>query len=163
MPSPIYSNLLKVLPSGNTGVVARVSGEKIVEMLEVASSKWPAESASFAQVSGIGYYVNVQAEAGARVYNVQVINPETGYYEPIDLEKTYTVASTNLVLLEGEGGMTMFEGAEVVSNTGILDVEILEKYITEDLGGVIPTAYQRVTIHDSLNRCIVAGTKKTAQ
>ena len=89
----------------------------------------------------------MQAEAGARVYNVQVINSKTGYYEPIDLEKTYTVASTNLVLLEGEGGMTMFEGAEVVSNTGILDVEILEKYITEDLEGVIPAAYQRVTIH----------------
>lgn len=45
--------------------------------------------------------------------------------------------------------MTMFNGAEVISDTGILDVEILEKYIKEHLGGVIPERYANVERHIS--------------
>ena len=38
-------------------------------------------------------------------------------------------------------GMTMFEGAEVIRDTGILDVEVLENYIVDTLGEVIGESY----------------------
>ena len=43
--------------------------------------------------------------------------------------------------------MTMFEGAKVVSDTGVLDVEVLENYIVEHLDGVIGEEYARVKLH----------------
>ena len=56
----------------------------------------------------------------------------------------YTVASNNFILLECGDGMSMFEGAKVVSDTGILDVEILENYIVNNLNRVISEKYEDV-------------------
>lgn len=142
-----FNDLLNVLPSNNTGVVVEVSGETIVEMLELAVSKWPEESANFPHVSGMTFLVNTLAEENNKVYSVEVLNSETGVYEALEPDKMYTVASNNFILLECGDGMTMFEGANVVSDTGILDVEILEKYITENLGGVIGAEYVTFNRH----------------
>ena len=118
--------------------------EKILEMLELSVSKWPNENASFPHVSGMTFSVNTLGEAFERVYNVKILNSETGNYEDLVLEKNYTVASNNFILLECGDGMTMFEGAKVISDTGILDVEILELYINDHLGGVIHESYAEV-------------------
>lgn len=142
-----YSDLLNVLPFSNQGVVVEVSGATVVEMLEFAVAKWPEESSNYPHVSGISFYVNFAEGVTERVYNVKVENPETGEYEPIDLEKKYTLAANNFILLEGGDGMTMFKDAKVVSDTGILDVEILEKYITEHLNGVIDDRYAEANYH----------------
>ena len=150
-----YNDLLNVLPFNNTGVVVKVSGQTIVEMLEFAVSKWPEESANYPHVSGIRFAVNVLGEPLKKVYDVMVVNPETGEYEALELDKMYTLASSSFILLEGGDGMTMFEGAEIVSNTGILDIEVLEKYITEDLGGVIDAKYARATPHVSFTEGVL--------
>ena len=142
-----YNDLLNVLPFNNTGVVVEVSGETVLKMLNAAVAKWPEENANFPHVSGVMFMVNTQEEANSRVYGVQILNPETGAYEPLEIDRMYTVASNNFILLECGDGMTMFEGAKVVSDTGILDVEILENYITKNLGGVIDKKYARVNLH----------------
>lgn len=41
-------------------------------------------------------------------------------------------------------GMSMFENAKILQNDGMLDLELLEKYITENLGGVIGESYAEV-------------------
>jgi 2',3'-cyclic-nucleotide 2'-phosphodiesterase (5'-nucleotidase family) len=110
-------------------------------MLEASVSKWPEENANFPHVSGLSFSVNTLGEANSRVCNVEVLNSESGKYEPLALDKTYTVASNNFILLENGDGMTMFAGAEVVSDTGILDVEVLERYVVHHLGGVIDDRY----------------------
>ena len=142
-----YNDLLNVLPFNNTGVVVKVSGQTLIEMLELAVSKWPEESGNYPHVSGLTFGVNTLGEENAKVYGVKIMNSETGAYEPLEVDKTYTVASNNFILLECGDGMTMFEGAEVVSDTGILDIEILEKYIVENLGGVIGAEYAPVNRH----------------
>ena len=38
----------------------------------------------------------------------------------------------------------MLKGAKILQNDGILDVELLEKYIVENLGGVIGQEYSEV-------------------
>ena len=142
-----YNDLLNVLPFNNTGVVVEVSGQTIIEMLEAAVAKWPEESANYPHVSGLMFYVNTLAAENERVYNVQIENPETETYEPLDPEKMYTLASSSYILLECGDGMTMFEDAKVVSDTGILDIEVLESYIVNNLGGVIDERYERLSRH----------------
>ncbi|MBQ2003854.1 MAG: bifunctional metallophosphatase/5'-nucleotidase [Peptococcaceae bacterium] len=136
-----FNDLLAVLPFNNTGVAVEVSGQTILEMLETAVEKWPEENGNFPHVSGLTFSVNTLGDAHKRVYNVKVMNDETGNYEVLDLDSLYTVASNNFILLECGDGMTMFAGAKVVRDTGILDVEILENYIVNHLGGVIGEAY----------------------
>lgn len=79
-----------------------------------------------------------------RVYNIKVLNRESGQYEAIKLNKTYSIASDSYHLLECGDGMSMFENAKILQNDGMLDVELLEKYITENLGGVIGERYAEV-------------------
>lgn len=136
-----FNDLLNVLPFNNTGVVVEVSGQTVYEMLTSAVSTWPEEAGVFPHISGLTFSINKLAEAKNRVYNVKIKNPTTENYEALDPNKMYTVASINYILLECGGGMTMFEGARVVSNTGILDIEILEQYIVNNLGGVIGEEY----------------------
>ena len=144
-----FNDLLNVLPFNNTGVVVEVSGETIVEMLELALSKWPEENANFPHISGLTFSVNTLAEKDNRVYNVKIMNSESKEWEDLELDKKYTVASNNFILLECGDGMTMFEGAKVISDTGILDIDILEEYIVNNLGGIIDNRYaeanQRIT------------------
>ena len=140
-----YNDLLSVLPYNNTAVVVEIDGMTVLKMLDAAVAKYPAESSNFPHVSGMTFFVNTLAEPGERVYSVRILNSETGKYEALDPEKMYKVASNNFILLEGGDEMDMFEGAKVVSDTGILDIEVLESYIVNNLGGVIPEAYAKGT------------------
>ena len=99
------------------------------------------ENGHFPHVSGLTFSVNTVGDEHKRVYNVKIMNAETGNYEALVLDRMYTVASNNFILLECGDGMTMFKGAKVIRDTGILDVEIFEEYIVENLGGVIDETY----------------------
>lgn len=138
-----FDSLLNVMPYNNTGVVVEISGKKVLEMLETAMNEWPEEIGRFPQISGVTFSVNTLGEKNDRVYDVKVKNRETGVYEPLKLDKNYSVAASNYVLLELGDGMALFEGAKVISDTGILDVEILEKYVVENLGGVVSEEYSK--------------------
>jgi hypothetical protein len=79
-----------------------------------------------------------------RVYDIKICNKKNGKYEPIDLNKTYTLAASNYYLLEYGGGLTMLESAKIIQNEGTLDVEVLEQYIIEELGGIVGEDYREV-------------------
>jgi len=85
----------------------------------------------------------LRVEGERRAENICILNSTTGEYEPIDFEKTYTLASHNYLLLEQGGGASMFKEVKVISNDGMLDVELLEIYITDYLDGVIGQEYSQ--------------------
>ncbi len=155
-----FNDVLNVFPFNNQVVVAKVSGQVIKDMLEMAILNLPAEEGSFPHMSGVTFSVNMAIPHSVivdeneqfsgvtgqyRVYNIKVFNKESGEYEPIDLEKKYTFASHNYCILEHGSGMKMFEGAEIVQNDGMLDVEMLEKYVVENLNGVIGQQYSNMS------------------
>ena len=70
-----------------------------------------------------------------RVRNVRVNG------EPLDPEKTYTLASNEYVLLNHGDGYTMFDGCPVLQDSVKLDNQVLLDYITDTLGGVIGEEY----------------------
>ena len=152
-----FNDILNVYPFNNQVVVCKIKGQDIKNMLEFATSLYPEENGSFPHISGIKFSVDVSIESSAtqdenecftgvsgeyRVYDIMIFNRESGAYEPIDLEKSYTLASHNYMILEQGSGMSMFKDAEIVTNDGMLDVELLEKYITENLGGHIGEQYK---------------------
>jgi 2',3'-cyclic-nucleotide 2'-phosphodiesterase (5'-nucleotidase family) len=151
-----FNDLLNVLPFNNTVVLAEISGQTLRDMMEMAMKIWPEENGAFPHTSGITFSVNTAIPSSVelneqeefigvsgqyRVYDMKVFNRETGKYEPIDLTKTYTIAATNYYLLEYGSGMKMLENSVIVQNDGLLDVEVLERYIMEELGGAVGQKY----------------------
>ena len=154
-----FNDLLDVFPFNNTVVLAQISGQTIKDMLEMAMMKWPEEDGCFPHLSGITFSFNtsipssvVTTEQGEfqgvsgqyRVCDIKIFNRETGIYEPIVLDKKYTIAAANYYLLDCGSGMAMFKNAEILKNDGVLDVEALEKYIAEQLNGIIGQEYANV-------------------
>ena len=58
------------------------------------------------------------------------------------LTETYTIASHNYFLLEQGSCMKMLEDAVILQNEVLLDVEALEYYIVENLGGTVGEQYR---------------------
>ena len=154
-----YTHLLNVLPFNNTVVLAEVTGQTIKDMMEMAMKIWPEENGSFPHVSGLTFSVNTSIPSSVqlnefeefigvtgeyRVYDLKVYDRESGTYQPLDLTATYTLAASNFILLECGSGMKMLENAKILQNDGILDVEAMERYITEALDGVIGEEYREV-------------------
>lgn len=154
-----FNDVLNVFPYNNAVVVAEVSGQVIKDFLELAVKYWPSESGAFPHISGLTFSLNTAIESAAqvdnnwvftgidgeyRVYDIMVLNKDSGEYEPIDLTKNYSIASDSYHLLECGDGMSMFAGATILQNDGMLDVEAFETYITENIGGVIGKEYAKV-------------------
>ena len=70
-----------------------------------------------------------------------MFNRENGTYEPLDLTKTYTIAASNYYLLEYGSGLKMLENVKILQKDGMLDVEALELYISDKLGGTVGQGY----------------------
>ncbi len=151
-----FNEILGVFPFGNKTCVSEVTGQQVVDMLELGLIVYPEENGSFQHVSGITFDFDpqiehsiklnenqefVSVEGARRVSDVKVLNKETGEYEPIKLDGKYTLASHSYLLMEYGGGATMFKESKLLADTGILDVELLENYITENLGGTIGDEY----------------------
>ena len=165
-----FNNLLNVLPFNNTVVLADVSGQTIKDMMEMAMMLWPSENGSFPHLSGLTFSVNtaipstvvldeneefVCVSGEYRVYDIKVYNSETEKYEPIILNETYTIAASNYFLLEYGSGMKMLENAKIIQNDGILDVEALERYVNEVLGGNIGQEYSEMKANITFTEGVV--------
>ena len=144
-------SILSVHPFGNSLCVVEVTGQQILDALEWGSRAVPSETGGFLQVSGLSYEIHSYIEspcvsdenglfAGVegerRVKNVLVNG------EPIDPNRTYTLASHNYMLLERGDGYTMFDGATLLQDCVKLDNQVLIDYITDTLGGVIGEEYE---------------------
>ena len=62
--------------------------------------------------------------------------------EPLDLNRTYTLASHNYLLKDGGDGMTMFAGCQIVKDEVMADVDLLSAYIRDNLGGTVGAEYE---------------------
>lgn len=157
-----FNDLLNVLPFNNSVVLAEISGQTLKDMMEMAMRVWPEENGAFPHLSGITFSVNTAIPSSVvlsaeeefdgvlgeyRVYDIKIFDQETEQYEPIDLTETYTIAATNYYLLECGSGMKMLENAVILQNDGYLDVEALERYIAEELGGVVGQPYAEAAVN----------------
>ena len=147
-----FNDIFSVFPFNNQIVTAEVSGQILIDFLEMAMMNYPEEDGMFPHVSGITFSVNKSIPSSVkvdengffekidgpyRVYDVKVLDKISGEYKELDLDGKYVLAGFNYYLLDFGGGTTMFRDAEILDAEGTLDVELIENYIVEHLGGVI--------------------------
>ena len=121
-----------------------------MDALEWGSRAVPGESGGFLQVAGLSYEIHTYIESSCTEDENGMFTGVDGEYRvknvtvggmPLDLEKTYTLASNSYILLEHGDGYTMFDGAPVLQDSVKLDNQVLMDYITGTLGGVVGEAY----------------------
>ena len=98
------------------------------------------ENAELEKIAYIDTLTNIQS----RVAYMKFTKKQALSHRSIKLDGTYSFASFNYFVLDQGGGMSMFDGVKILKNDGMLDVEALETYITENLGGVIGEEYAEV-------------------
>jgi 2',3'-cyclic-nucleotide 2'-phosphodiesterase (5'-nucleotidase family) len=132
--------LLSIHPFGNVACKIAISGKVLLEALNSGVSKLPAGAGQFPQLAGLTMKVEVRGPPGNRVSDVRVNG------EPLDLNKTYTVALPDFVLKGGDN-YSMFVGQKVLvdAQSGDLVVTALEKYIAAKRD-VAPAIEGRITI-----------------
>ena len=151
-----YGDLLNVVPFQNYVASIYVTGQQILDALELSGAYAEAiykfdgnavgEFGGFLHVSGLKYTIDTSLptpvildennfpaaiEGDRRVKDVMVL--ENDDYVPIDPEKLYTLGGMNYTLFRYGDGHTSFKGSEVIVNMGMSDVEVLKKY-AEDFG-----------------------------
>ena len=150
--------LMSVFPWGNLPCKVSVTGQTVLDMLEMGAMKYPSESGGFLHVSGLKYAIlprvastietTEQGEfakvAGARrVCNVEVLNQKTGKYEPINVNKLYTLGGIDYTILYCGDGFNMFDTAKVIkaADANYTEAKMVTEYITTKLGGKIGSQY----------------------
>ncbi len=132
-----YLTCKSINPFSNVICMVEVTGQVILDALEFGARYTDTiEAGGFMHVAGVSYEIDTSVEntipvdtdevwLGApeayRVCNVKIYNKETGEYEDLDLDKTYTIAGTNYTLRNSGGGFAMFA-----------DSVLVKDYLTED-------------------------------
>ena len=145
-----YGQIIAVHPFGNEMCVVECTGQEILDALELGCSKLPAESGGFLQVSGMTYTVDLNVESTVKLdENGMFVSVEgdrrvkdvTVGGEPIDPEKTYTLASHNYKLKDCGDGYTMFADNVFLQDSVMIDNQVLINYIVDVLGGTVGEEY----------------------
>ncbi|MEW4353465.1 cell surface ecto-5'-nucleotidase Nt5e [Streptococcus pneumoniae] len=121
-------SVIAVLPFGNIISQITVTGQAVQEMftkslgsilqvdkdgkhvLDENGQPLLEASGGFLQIAGAKVYYDTNLPAEKRVLAIEIKDPETGKYEPLDVKKTYYLA-TNDFLAAGGDGYTMLGGA----------------------------------------------------
>ncbi len=163
-----FENIINVHPFGNMACLVEVTGQQILDALEMGSRNCPDENGGFLQVAGLTYEIHTDMEPNVivgddkmwqgpagipyRVQNVRVMNRETGEYEPLDLTKTYTLASHNYMLKNQGDGFAMFGTANVtiLQDEVMIDNAVLINYIQSMSGGDVTFEDGTVVTYDHI-------------
>ena len=144
-----YYSCKEIHPFGNVACLLTVTGQQLLDALEWSSkdlvADGSAESGSFLHISGAKYTLDISKPStvqqdvngiwtggptdGYRVKNLQILNKETGKYEPVDLNAKYNLAGHNYTLRDLGGGFAMLNGAVNVLDYAAEDYMVLANYI----------------------------------
>ena len=145
-----YGQIIAVHPFGNEMCVVECTGQEILDALELGCSKLPAESGGFLQVSGMTYTVDLNVESTVKldengmfvsVEGERRVKDVTVGGEPLDPEKTYTLASHNYKLKDCGDGYSMFADNVFLQDSVMIDNQVLINYIVDVLGGTVGEEY----------------------
>jgi 2',3'-cyclic-nucleotide 2'-phosphodiesterase (5'-nucleotidase family) len=148
-----YNDIISVHPFGNLACLIAATGQEILDLLEMGARNTPGESGGFQQVSGLTYDIHtyikpsvilddkgnfVKVGGEYRVHNVMIGR------KPLDLNKTYTVASHSYLIKNGGDGFGLFMDNKLLKDEVMIDYQVLISYITDKLGGVVGHEYKHM-------------------
>lgn len=152
-----YNHLLSMFPFNNTACTAIMTGQQLLDILEFSVSYLPEEDGSFMQVSGVKFEVDPSiptpvivdeyylfagvGEGPKRVSHVQILDKESGTYQPVDPKRNYTLAAFDYQI-KNLGCAGAFRYLKLKEDNLGQDVEVLVTYITDVLKGKIGKEYK---------------------
>lgn len=116
-------DLVTVFPFGNYVVTKKVTGEAILEALELGASTYPEPLGGFLQVSGITYTIDASKPSGKRISDVKVNGVA------IDKKAEYLLATNDFIIAGGDG-YTMLADFKVENEFGSIE-DVLLEYLKE--------------------------------
>ena len=116
-----YKDILKVHPFGNIVSYAELSGQELLDYLNVVALK-EVDSGAYAQYAGISMVVDRQNK---RVENVKIQG------KPLDLKKTYRLSVPSYNAAGGDGYPLLTKNPTYV-NTGFIDADVLKKFFSDN-------------------------------
>jgi 5'-nucleotidase len=120
-------DVLSILPFKNKVVKVELSGATLRQILEhgVSRSAEDAEPGRFPQVSGIRFTFDARRPPGSRIVDLSING------KPLDEKKTYTLATSDYIAIDGGDGYAMFKDARVLvpREQARLDSDVLQSAI----------------------------------
>ena len=122
-----FNDIFSVFPYNNQVVTVEITGQMLLDMLEMGVMNYPEENGSFPSMSGATFSLNTRVPTSVktdengfftgvdgeyRVYGVKVLDKESGEYRDLDLNKKYVLAGFNYHLLSQGDGMAMLGDLE---------------------------------------------------
>ena len=145
-----YEQIIAVHPFGNMATVVEATGQEILDALEMGARSAPGENGGFLQVSGITFEIDATMKSSVVVDDKKNFVKVDGPYRvknvmvgavPLDLAKTYTLASHNYMLKSGGDGINMFMDNKILQDEVLIDNQVLINYILMELDGIVGEAY----------------------
>jgi len=142
-----YGDIIAVHPYNNQLSVAEVTGQQLLDALEMGARLYPEPCGGFLQVSGMTYEIDTSVPSHVVVDDKSAFVKVDGEYRvknvtvggaPLDLEKTYRLASHDYMLKQSGDGMTMFQNCSFPESEVMLDNQALIRY----MDGLNEAAYQ---------------------
>lgn len=151
-----YNDLLAVQPFNNLLLSATITGQQLLDALEVCYSMTPVETGSFMQISGMrltidttahadiefenDLFVRIKEGSARRVSNLEVYDSASQQYVPVDPSRRYSIASSDYPFTQN-GCSGAFRFAQPDEELGLADIEATVTYVRDDLHGQIPSKY----------------------
>jgi len=160
-----YSDALKLMPMDGEMYKIKVTGQEILDCLEIAcmyvekeyeiDGKPVGVNDNFMHVSGLQFKIDTSIKSTVqfdeygifkdvdgkrRVKSVRILN-DNMTYSPINPKEIYTLAADNLLIKEGIGGIDFLQNNPVEIGGGIYDHQVIIDYLNKNLGGEISTLY----------------------
>lgn len=148
--------VIDMYPFDNTLCISEVKGSTLRNALEFSLRSYPDDSGNYPLISGMKVTFDPSVPSAAivdesqtligikegptRVQEVWVLN-SNGEYEPLDPDRMYTIAATSFVLKNGGCG-GIFVDSNLLFDSGTMDAQAFEDYITYNLEGRIPDSYR---------------------
>ena len=152
-----FNDLYTMFPFENGTCKGELTGELLLDILEHSVSIAPGEFGGFQQVSGLRFeydssipspvvydadhsFAGVDGER--RVKKVEILNNETGKYEPLVPEKTYTFAASSYIAIDHGDGFAMMNRCTNIQDAGVLDTDIIQSFLENYKNNHVGTEYE---------------------
>lgn len=132
-PGPIsLRDIYNVLPFENTLIGVELTGEQLLAVLEHGVSFYPLEAGAFLQVAGVDVTFDPARPPGERITRIEAGG------RPLDLERVYTVATSEFLVAGGDG-YAMLSGVPIYFGAadGITLRDIFTAHLLQD-GAAFP-------------------------
>ena len=140
-----YGDVVSVQPFDNRMVRLEATGADLMAMLVKCTSLYPGPDGQFPQVSGMRYTIHATSHT---VSDVLILNATTGEYEPMQTDRTYTVATTDYY--SNGGFYNVLQHCKLLDNPGTLSRDALAAFLETMPGRILGEEYRdtqgRITI-----------------